>query len=116
MKKITAIMLAAIMLIVCVAVSVSAAQDSAVIHSEKVLKATATVDGNLDPAYLQSMKVSINPPKYAGVETNVKATVYALYDNKISDGSESAQCKASLAARMKAIGYEIVTARGDIIK
>jgi len=41
---------------------------------------------------------------------------YALYDNKISDGSESAQCKASLAARMKAIGYEIVTARGDIIK
>lgn len=39
---------------------------------------------------------------------------YALYDNKISDGSESAQCRAELAARMAAIGYEVVTDRGDI--
>lgn len=39
---------------------------------------------------------------------------YALYDNKRSDGSESAQCKAELTARMAAIGYEVVTARGDI--
>lgn len=41
---------------------------------------------------------------------------YALYDNKISDGSESAQCKDSLAARMASIGYEVVTDRGDIPK
>ena len=41
---------------------------------------------------------------------------YALYDNKLSDGSESAQCKAELSARMEAIGYEIVTDRGDIKK
>ena len=39
---------------------------------------------------------------------------YTLYDNKATDGAESAQCRDSLAARMKAIGYEIVTARGDI--
>ena len=39
---------------------------------------------------------------------------YALYDNKISDGSEAAECKAELAARMESIGYEVVTARGDI--
>ncbi len=39
---------------------------------------------------------------------------YALYDNKLSDGSESAQCKAELAERMAAIGYEVVTDRGDI--
>lgn len=38
---------------------------------------------------------------------------YALYDNKISDGSESAQCKNELCERMSAIGYEVVTARGD---
>ena len=38
---------------------------------------------------------------------------YALYDNKATDGSESAQCKAALAERMAAIGYEVVTARGD---
>lgn len=41
---------------------------------------------------------------------------YALYDNKATDGSESAQCKDSLEKRMKNIGYEVVTARGDIIK
>ncbi|MBO5275086.1 MAG: [FeFe] hydrogenase H-cluster radical SAM maturase HydE [Clostridia bacterium] len=41
---------------------------------------------------------------------------YLLYNNKLSDGSESAQCKANLAARMRAIGYEIVCARGDIKK
>ena len=38
---------------------------------------------------------------------------YALYDNKATDGSESAQCKAALADRMAAIGYEVVTDRGD---
>lgn len=39
---------------------------------------------------------------------------YALYNNKLSDGSESAQCKAELALRMSSIGYVIVTDRGDI--
>ena len=39
---------------------------------------------------------------------------YALYNNKLSDGAESAQCKAELVSRMKSIGYEIVTDRGDI--
>jgi len=38
---------------------------------------------------------------------------YALYDNKVSDGSESAQCIHELKQRMTAIGYEIVTDRGD---
>lgn len=39
---------------------------------------------------------------------------YALYNNKLSDGSESAQCKAELASRMASIGYEVVTDRGDM--
>lgn len=38
---------------------------------------------------------------------------YMLYDNKASDGEESAQCVEALARRMQSIGYEIVTARGD---
>ncbi len=38
---------------------------------------------------------------------------YLLYDNKISTGTEAAECRADLEARMKAIGYEVVTARGD---
>ena len=39
---------------------------------------------------------------------------YNLYDNKATDGAESAQCRDTLAARMEAIGYHIVTHRGDI--
>ena len=39
---------------------------------------------------------------------------YELYDNKICTGEESAQCKGCLESRMKKIGYEIVSSRGDI--
>lgn len=41
---------------------------------------------------------------------------YELYDNKICTGEESAQCRDCLSARMAAVGYEIVTARGDVKK
>lgn len=40
---------------------------------------------------------------------------YELYDNKICTGDESAQCRYCLENRMRSIGYEIVTDRGDII-
>ncbi len=39
---------------------------------------------------------------------------YGLYDNKICTGEESAQCRSCLSERMKAIGYSLVTDRGDI--
>lgn len=38
---------------------------------------------------------------------------YLLYDNKISVGAEAAECRADLDERMRSIGYEVVTARGD---
>lgn len=38
---------------------------------------------------------------------------YALYDNKLSSGNESAQEIENLRRTMKQIGYEIVTSRGD---
>ncbi len=41
---------------------------------------------------------------------------YMLYDNKLSDGDESAQNLTNLKQKMLNIGYEIVTDRGDIIK
>ena len=40
---------------------------------------------------------------------------YQLYNNKVSDGAESAQCKEELSRRMAAIGYRVVTDRGDMI-
>ena len=41
---------------------------------------------------------------------------YALYDNKIATGAESAQQIKNLKNRMEKIGYEVVTSKGDIIK
>ena len=41
---------------------------------------------------------------------------YMLYDNKLSDGNESAQNLENLKAKMSSIGYEIITDRGDIKK
>lgn len=41
---------------------------------------------------------------------------YELYNNKISTGVESAQCRLDLENRMKSIGYRVVTDRGDIKK
>ena len=38
---------------------------------------------------------------------------YMLYDGKIATGQESAQCVDDLKDRMKEIGYNVVTARGD---
>lgn len=38
---------------------------------------------------------------------------YLLYDNKICTGDESAQSRKDLEQRMRAIGYKVVTARGD---
>ncbi|MDO4740421.1 MAG: [FeFe] hydrogenase H-cluster radical SAM maturase HydE [Eubacteriales bacterium] len=39
---------------------------------------------------------------------------YTLYDNKAIDGAEAAQHLAELSQRMAAIGYEVVTDRGDV--
>ena len=38
---------------------------------------------------------------------------YELYNNKLTGGAESALNKKMLEERMKSIGYEIVTDRGD---
>ncbi len=39
---------------------------------------------------------------------------YALYDNKICTGEESAQCRGCLQRRMESIGYTLVVDRGDV--
>ena len=38
---------------------------------------------------------------------------YSLYDNKICTGDEAAECIKCMSGRIKSIGYEIVTDRGD---
>lgn len=39
---------------------------------------------------------------------------YELYDNKICTGDEAAESRQQLSERMQSIGYELVTARGDV--
>ena len=41
---------------------------------------------------------------------------YALYDNKICTGDESAQCRHCLERRMRAIGFRLTVDRGDVAK
>lgn len=41
---------------------------------------------------------------------------YALYDGKLCTGEEAAQCIGCLSGRVASVGYEIVTARGDVIR
>ena len=50
-------------------------------------------------------------PNLSPAEDRLK---YMLYDNKLSSGAEAAENKKDLERRMKDIGYEIVTARGDV--
>ncbi|WMJ89887.1 [FeFe] hydrogenase H-cluster radical SAM maturase HydE [Anaerocolumna sp. MB42-C2] len=40
---------------------------------------------------------------------------YELYDNKICTGDEAAECRVCLQNRMKKVGYEIISARGDFV-
>ena len=39
---------------------------------------------------------------------------YMLYNGKVATGSEAAEGLADLKKRMRAIGYKVVTARGDV--
>lgn len=41
---------------------------------------------------------------------------YAIYDNKICTGEESAQCRGCLERRIEGAGYRAVTDRGDVRK
>lgn len=41
---------------------------------------------------------------------------YTLYDNKVHSGDEAAEGDENLRQRMKAIGYELVSERGDYLK
>lgn len=40
---------------------------------------------------------------------------YQLYDNKICTGEEASECKDCLERRIKSIGYNIVSNRGDVL-
>ncbi len=79
-----------------------------------VLLPATTALGTIDPMGREKGIMSganVVMPNLSPVNVRKK---YALYDNKICTGEESAQCRGCLNRRMQAIGYEVVTCRGDI--
>lgn len=82
----------------------------------KVLLPSTTALGTIDPKGREKgilAGANVVMPNLSPLSVRKK---YELYDNKICTGDESAQCRQCLAARMRSIGYEIVTARGDVKK
>ncbi len=84
------------------------------IHPRVLLPATTAL-GTIDPQGREKgilAGANVVMPNLSPVSVRGK---YELYDNKISTGDESAQGRRGLERRMAAIGYEVVTARGDIM-
>ena len=82
------------------------------IHPTVLLPATTAL-GTLDPGGREKGILSganVVMPNLSPPSVRKK---YELYNNKLSDGAESAQCVQSLKQRMASIGYEVVTDRGD---
>lgn len=79
-----------------------------------ILLPSTTALGTIDPRGREKgilAGANVVMPNLSPVSVRKK---YALYDDKICTGDESAQCRSCLERRMTSIGFEIVTARGDI--
>lgn len=79
----------------------------------KVLLPATTALGTLSPDGREQgvlCGANVIMPNLSPLEDRRK---YMLYNNKICTGEEAAECRACLEKRMQAIGYELITARGD---
>ena len=84
-----------------------------IIHPTVLLPATTAL-GTIDPLGREKgMEAGANVvmPNLSPVDVRAQ---YALYDNKICTGDESAVCRGCLARRMARVGYELVVDRGDV--
>ena len=78
-----------------------------------ILLPSTTALGTIDPQGREKgiqAGANVVMPNLSPVSVRKK---YALYDNKICTGDESAQCRECLSRRMQSIGYQVVVARGD---
>ena len=79
-----------------------------------ILLPSTTALGTIDPNGREKgilAGANVIMPNLSPVSVRKK---YMLYDNKASDGAESAQCVEAVSRRMEAIGYQVVTDRGDV--
>ncbi|MGN0382724.1 MAG: [FeFe] hydrogenase H-cluster radical SAM maturase HydE [Eubacterium sp.] len=82
----------------------------------KVLLPATTALGTINPRGREMgilAGANVVMPNLSPVSVRSK---YTLYDNKICTGDEAAECIKCMSMRMKSIGYEVVTARGDYIE
>lgn len=82
------------------------------IHPPILLPATTAL-GSIDPIGREKGILSGANVVMPNLSPSAVRKKYSLYNNKATDGAESAQCRDALAKRMEAIGYKIVTDRGD---
>ncbi len=83
------------------------------IMERKVLLPATTALGTIHPKGREMgilAGANVLMPNLSPVNVRKK---YSLYDNKICTGEEAAECRNCLEKRITAIGYEIVTDRGD---
>ena len=79
---------------------------------EMLIPATTAL-GTLDPLGREKglqAGANVVMPNLSPVTVRKK---YALYDNKICTGEESAQCRSCLSVRVRSAGFTLVTDRGD---
>ena len=79
----------------------------------QVLLPATTALGTIDPNGREKGILSGANVVMPNLSPGAVRKKYTLYDNKLSDGPEAAECLDSLRRRMEAIGYQIVTTRGD---
>ena len=83
-----------------------------ILHPHVLLPATSAL-GTMHPTGREravNAGANVVMPNLSPQETRAP---YAIYNNKLSTGSEAAESAADIRARMKAIGYEVPTDRGD---
>lgn len=81
----------------------------------KVLLPATTALGTIDPQGREKgilAGANVVMPNLSPAAVRKK---YQLYDNKICTGEESAQCRGCLETRIRSVGYELVTERGDYV-
>lgn len=78
-----------------------------------ILLPATTALGTLDPNGREKGILSGANVVMPNLSPGAVRKKYMLYNNKLSDGEEAAECLTNLHRRMDAIGYRIVTSRGD---
>lgn len=84
-----------------------------IIHPPVLLPSTTAL-GSIDPQGREKGILAGANVVMPNLSPHSVREKYMLYDNKLSSGAESAEYKRILTNQMNAIGYEIVTARGDV--